>query len=112
MVHEENKLSHQLQETEEGQVGDVGSEDGGHDGSDLDTSSILVALSEVVVDLLDEVGEVERLYAGGHGVHQVGDSTSGVGANLVGNLRPVRDDRVETAELHGIGDRSDSQAVD
>ena len=100
--NEEHEASHGLEEHDEVGVGDVGGEDGGDDGSNLDTSSIVVSVGQVVVDLRNEVAKVEGLDTLSHGVHEVSNATAGVVGDLVGDLRPVGNDGVETAELHGI----------
>lgn len=101
--------------TEEGEpvdIRDVGGEDGSDDGSDLDTGLVVASVVNIRLDLSDEVGEVERADAAREGVQEVGDSTGGVGGDLVGDLGPVGDDDVESAVLQAIGDSNNSLAVD
>ena len=112
LTDEEHKTSHSLEEHDVVGVGDVGGEDGGDDGSDLNTSGVVEAVVEILGDLGHEVAEVEVLDAARHGVHEVSDTTAGVVSDLVRDGSPVRDDRVETAELHGISDRSQTQTID
>lgn len=101
-----------LEEGEPRGVGEVGSEDGGDDGTDLNASLVFVSVAEVVLDLLDEVGQVEGRDAVVHGVQQVGDSSSGVSGDLVGNSSPVGDDGVETAVFQAVSDRDEANSVD
>lgn len=112
MTDEEHETSHSLDEHEVVGVGDVGGEDGGDDGSNLDTSGIVTTVVEILGDLGHEVGEVEVLDAARHGVHEVSNTTAGVVSDLVRDGRPVGDDRVETTELHGISDGSQAQTID
>jgi hypothetical protein len=99
------------QEGQEGEVRNVGGENGSDDLSNLDTSGVVQAVVEVVVDLLDENVQVEGVDALSHGVHQVGDSATGLRADLVGDLGPVGDDGVETAVLERISERGNGSSV-
>ena len=113
MTDEVRQEASQLgQEGQESEVGDVGGEDGADDLSNLDSSGVVQSVVQIVVDLLDENVQVERVDALGHGVHQVGDTASGLGADLVGDLSPVGDDGVETAELERVSEGGEGTSVD
>lgn len=105
LANEEHETSHSLEEGNVVGAGNVGGEDGSDDGTDLDASGVSHSVVEILGDLRNEVGEIEGLDALGHGVHEIGDATARVVADLVSHGSPVGHDRVETAELHRISDR-------
>lgn len=115
LLTDKQEIGEIVESAEEGEpsvIGDVGGKDGSNDGSDLDSGLVVQTLVDIVVDLVDEVGKVERADATREGVQQVGNSASGVGRDLVGDLSPVRDDDVESAVLQALRNSDDTLSVD
>lgn len=111
VLDETSEDGESAKEGEPSEIRNVGGEDGSNDGTNLDTSLVLLTVVEVIADLLDEVGEVEVADTSREGVHEVGNSATGVGSDLVGDLSPVGDDNVETTVLKAVGNRNDSHSV-